>query len=206
MEEILSYRYTLKQYVALFLALFGVFVLLTVFQYVHLYYVGAIDTVFGTALFLSLLNQLGFCSMVGLILLFPYRLLGHISPNLGFRIVFALLAVLAMLETALVVNYLGTYEPMGPSTGIAGMSHLIGGLLSSNKILAFTGLGILAVVGGYVLLYQWLLRYYYWVRGKYPFTIVLLSFFFLSFFFEGNPITANKTRGLAKQWIKGEKN
>mgnify|MGYP000277131195 CR=1 FL=1 len=90
-------RYTLKQYTRLIISFFGCLMVLTIYQYTTLYFKGVVDTIFGASFFIALFHQLGFASLAGVILVFPFNFWENLRPKYGFNLVFVVLILLLIL-------------------------------------------------------------------------------------------------------------
>ncbi len=192
-------RYSLKHYTRLMISFFGCLFVLSVFQYAFLYIKGVVDTIFGISLVLYIIHQIGFTSIVGIILTFPFNFWENLRPRYGFNIVFAILTLLLIIEAMLIGYYCTTLVPLGAD--LLGYSYSdikmtianSGGLAISLYLL----MGIAVIVGLFLGLYRITSKFYHKISSMYPFTIILFSIFIATLFTEGKPINQNKTQYLA---------
>ncbi len=106
-------RYTLKQYSRLIISFFGCLLVMSIYQYTTLYFKGVVDIIFGSSFFIALVHQIGYASIVGLILLFPFNFWENLRPRYGFYLVFVLLLVLLVIEALLISYYCVALVPLG---------------------------------------------------------------------------------------------
>ena len=95
-------RYSLKHYTRLMISFFGCLFVLSVFQYGFLYFKGVVDSIFSTSLVLYIVHQVGYTSIVGIILTFPFNFWENLRPRYGFNIIFVVLTVLLIIEAMLI--------------------------------------------------------------------------------------------------------
>ncbi|MGB5497324.1 MAG: hypothetical protein WBM77_00160, partial [Maribacter sp.] len=74
-------RYTLKHYTRLMISFFGSLLVLSIYQYATLYFKGVVDTVFSASFFIALVHQIGYSSIVGIILAFPFNFWENLRPR-----------------------------------------------------------------------------------------------------------------------------
>ncbi|WP_424367619.1 sulfatase-like hydrolase/transferase [Maribacter sp.] len=192
-------RYSLKHYTRLMISFFGCLFVLSVFQYAFLYFKGVVDTIFGISLVLYVVHQIGFTSIIGIILTFPFNFWENLRPRYGFNIVFAILTLLLIIEAMLIGYYCTTLVPLGAD--LLGYSYSdikmtianSGGLAISLYLL----LGIAVIIGLFLGFYRITSKFYHKISRMYPFTIILFSIFIATLFTEGKPINQNKTQYLA---------
>ncbi|MGB7394644.1 MAG: sulfatase-like hydrolase/transferase, partial [Pricia sp.] len=192
-------RYTLKQYTRLIISFFGCLIMLSVVQYTTLYFKGVVDIIFGTSFFIAAVHQVGFASIVGVVLAFPFNFWENLRPRYGFNLVFAVLLVLLIIEAMLIGYYCTALVPLG--------SDLMGYSFADIKItVANSGgfwmyvsmvVGMAAIVLIFFGLYKVTSKYYHHISRMYPFTIILFSLFIMTLFVAGKPINQNKTQYLA---------
>jgi len=192
-------RYTLKQYTRLIISFFGCLFVLSVYQYTTLYFKGVVDIIFGSSFFIAIVHQIGFASIVGVILAFPFNFWENLRPRYGFNLVFVLLVILLIIEAMLISYYCTALVPLG--------SDLLGYSFADMKItIANSGgfwlyvslvIGIVVIIGLFFGLYKFTSKYYHHISRMYPFTIILFSLFIMTLFVAGKPINQNKTQYLA---------
>ncbi|MGB5438006.1 MAG: sulfatase-like hydrolase/transferase [Maribacter sp.] len=181
------------------ISFFGCLFVLSVFQYAFLYFKGVVDTIFGISLVLYVVHQIGFTSIIGIILTFPFNFWENLRPRYGFNIVFAILTLLLIIEAMLIGYYCTTLVPLGAD--LLGYSYSdikmtianSGGLAISLYLL----LGIAVIIGLFLGFYRITSKFYHKISRMYPFTIILFSIFIATLFTEGKPINQNKTQYLA---------
>ena len=181
------------------LSFFGCLLVLTIYQYTTLYFKGVVDIVFGSSFFTAAVHQIGFASIVGVILAFPFNFWENLRPRYGFNLVFAVLVLLLIVEAMLISYYCTALVPLG--------SDLLGYSFQDMKItIANSGgvfmyvsmmLGMVVIVGLFFGLYKITSKYYHHISRMYPFTIILFSLFIMTLFVAGKPINQNKTQYLA---------
>ncbi|MGB6153029.1 MAG: sulfatase-like hydrolase/transferase [Pricia sp.] len=191
-------RYTLKQYTRLIISFFGCLLVLSVYQYTTLYLKGVVDIIFGTSFFIAAVHQIGFASIVGVVLSFPFNFWENLRPRYGFNLVFVVLLVLLIIEAMLISYYCTALVPLG--------SDLLGYSFQDMKItVANSGgvwmyvsmvLGMVVIIGLFFGLYKITSKYYHHISRMYPFTIILFSLFIMTLFVAGKPINQNKTQYL----------
>ncbi len=189
-------RYTLKQYTRLIMSFFVVLLTLTIYQYTTLYFKGVVDIIFGSSFFNAAVHQIGYASLIGVILAFPFNFWENLRPKYGFNIVFVVLILLLILEAMLISYYCTALVPLGSdllgySFGDIRMTIANSGGLSISLLI-----GVLFIVGMFFGLYKVTSKYYHYISKMYPFTIILFSLFIMTLFMEGQPINQNKTQYL----------
>ncbi len=190
-------RYDLKHYSRLFISFFLSLTLLSIYQYTTLYFKGMVEIIFGSSFFIAVLHHLGFASITALGLLLPFNFFENLRPKYGFRLVFGILILLLILESALISYYLTALVPLGSDLlgySFADMKETIN---NSGGISFLPILGLLAVLVIFWGLFKLSSRYYNRIVKMYPFTIILFSLFVAAVFVRGKPINFNKTQYLA---------
>lgn len=190
-------RYTLKQYTRLIISFFGCLLVLSIYQYTTLYFKGVVDTIFGTSFLIALVHQLGFASIAGLILVFPFNFWENFRPTYGFNLIFGLLIFLLIIEAMLISYYCTALVPLG--SDLLGYSFAdIKTTISNSGGMSFSlVIGVAVIAGMFFGLYKITSKYYHFISKMYPFTIILFSLFITTLFIEGKPINQNKTQYLA---------
>lgn len=192
-------RYTLKHYTRMIIAFFGCLVILSIYQYTSLYFKGVVETIFGTSFFLAMAHQLGFASVIAIVLLFPFNFFENLRPRFGLNIVFAILIFILIIEGMLISYYLTALVPLG--SDLLGYSFEDIKTTVSNTSSGAASLipiiGVVVISGLFFALYKLSSKYYHHIGRMYPFTIILFSLFVSTLFLDGKPINANKTQYLA---------
>ena len=189
--------YNLKHYTRLIIAFFGCLLLLSFYQYTTLYVKGVVDSIIGMSFILALVHQIGYASVIGIILVFPFNFWENLRPRYGFNLIFVTLIVLLIIEAMLISYYCTTLVPLG--SDLLGYSYAdIKTTIANSGGISFTMIfGILAIVGLFFGLYKLTSKFYHRISKLYPFTIILFSLFITTLFTEGKPINQNKTQYLA---------
>jgi len=190
-------RYTLKHYTRLMISFFGCLLVLSIFQYTTLYFKGVVDTIFGTSFFIALVHQIGYTSLVGIALAFPFNFWENLRPRYGFRIIFVLLIILLIIEAMLISYYCTALVPLGSDLLGYSFSDIKTTIANSGGMSVSLIIGIVVIIGMFFGLYKIISKKYHYISKMYPFTIILFSLFIMTFFIEGKPINQNKTQYLA---------
>ncbi|NHF59852.1 sulfatase-like hydrolase/transferase [Flavobacteriaceae bacterium TP-CH-4] len=191
--------YSLKHYTRLMISFFGCLLVLSIFQYSILYAKGVVDSVIGRSFLIALVHQIGFTSIVGVLLAFPFKFWENFRPRYGFVLVFTLLGILLIIEAMLIAYFCTTLVPLG--SDILGYSWDDIKITISNSggfaISIYLFIGIVFLMTLFFGLYRITSKFYHKISGMYPFTIILFSLFVATLFTEGRPINQNKTQYLA---------
>ena len=192
-------RYTLKQYTRLIISFFGCLLVLSVYQYTTLYFKGVVDIIFGSSFFIAAVHQIGFASIVGVILAFPFNFWENLRPRYGFNLVFVLLLVLLIIEAMLISYYCTALVPLGSDLLGYSFADMKITIANSGGIWMYVSMvfGIIVIIGLFFGLYKITSKYYHHISRMYPFTIILFSLFIMTLFVAGKPINQNKTQYLA---------
>jgi len=192
-------RYTLKQYTRLIISFLGCLLVLSIFQYTTLYFKGVVDIIFGSSFFIAIVHQIGFASIVGVILLFPFNFWENLRPRYGFNFVFVLLVVLLIIEAMLISYYCTALVPLGSDLLGYSFEDIKITIANSGGVWLYVsmGFGIIFSIGLFFGLYKITSKYYHHISRMYPFTIILFSLFIMTLFVSGKPINQNKTQYLA---------
>lgn len=190
-------RYTLKQYTRLIIAFFACLLLLTVCQYSVLYFKGVVDTILSGSFFIALAHQLGYASIVSLVLVFPFNFWENYRPTYGLNLVFVILVFLLIIEAMLIAYYCTALVPLGSDLLGYSVSDIKMTISNSGGISVLPLLGILILIAAFFGTYKLTSKYYHYLGRMYPFTIILFSLFISTLFLEGQPINQNKTHYLA---------
>ena len=190
-------RYTLKQYTRLIISFFGCLVVLSIYQYTTLYFKGVVDIIFGGSFFIALFHQLGYASLVGIILVFPFNFWEKFRPTYGFNLVFGILILLLIIEAMLISYFCTALVPLGSDLFGYSFSDIKITIANSGGLSISLIIGIMVIAGMFFGLYKVTSKHYHHISKMYPFTIILFSLFIATFFIEGKPINQNKTQYLA---------
>jgi tetratricopeptide (TPR) repeat protein len=179
---------TLKDYIPLVITFFVGLILLSGYQNTALYVTGVLDSIVNKSLFLHILHHLGYAAVCSVLFAFLFNLLENKKPNLGFKTVRLIFAVLLVIEGFLTTYFIGNYEPLG-ANGLFG---------SSAGPIQFNMLNALIVISFTLLACYFLYRYtaplYKVISRMYPFTIILFSMFLATLYSDRKPINENKTQ------------
>ncbi len=181
------------------ISFFGCLVVLSIAQYSILYFKGVVDSILNTSFLIALVHQIGFASITGVILAFPFNFWENFRPRYGFNLVFVALGLLLVTEAMLIAYYCTSLVPLG--SDILGYSwgdimitvSSSGGFMIALYLLIAIALLIALFFG----LYKLTSKFYHRISRMYPFTIILFSLFVATLFTEGKPINQNKTQYLA---------
>ena len=192
-------RYTLKHYTRLMISFFGCLLVLSIFQYTTLYFKGVVDTILGTSFFIALVHQIGYTSLIGIALAFPFNFWENLRPKYGFNLLFVTLILLLIIEAMLVSYYCTTLVPLGAD--LLGYSFSDIKMTISNSgswaMSLYLLAGVLLIIGLFFGFYRITSKFYNKISRMYPFTIILFSLFIATLFTEGKPINQNKSQYLA---------
>lgn len=190
-------RYTLKQYTRLIISFFVVLLVLTTYQYTTLYFKGVVDIIFGSSFFNAAVHQIGYASLIGVILAFPFNFWENLRPKYGFNLVFVVLILLLIIEAMLISYYCTALVPLGSDLLGYSFSDIKMTIANSGGLSLSLVVGVVVIVGLFFGLYRITSKYYHFISKMYPFTIILFSLFIMTLFMEGKPINQNKTQYLA---------
>lgn len=192
-------RYTLKQYTRLMISFFMCLFLLSIGQYSILYFKGVLDSIVNTSFLIALVHQIGFTSIVGIVLVFPFNFWENLRPKYGFNLVYVILSILIIVEALLIGYYSNTLVPLGSDVLGYSFSDIKITLASSGgwQMYLYLGLGVAFLVGLFWCFYKVTSKFYHKISRMYPFTIILMGLFITTLFTEGKPINQNKTQYLA---------
>lgn len=190
-------RYTLKQYTRLIISFFGCLLVLSIYQYTTLYFKGVVDIIFGSSFFTAAFHQLGFASLVGMILVFPFNFWEKLRPTYGFNFIFGVLILVLIIEAMLISYYCTALVPLGSDLLGYSFEDIKMTISNSGGMSISLVIGILVIAGMFYGLYKVTSKYYHYISRMYPFTIILFSLFITTLFIDGKPINQNKTQYLA---------
>ncbi|MEP3209938.1 MAG: LTA synthase family protein [Maribacter sp.] len=190
-------RYTLKQYTRLIISFFGVLFVLTTYQYTTLYFKGVVDIIFGSSFFNAIIHQIGYASLVGVLLAFPFNFWENLRPRYGFNLVFVVLILLLIIEAMLISYFCTALVPLGSDLLGYSFSDIKMTIANSGGLSISLVIGVVVIVGMFFGLYKITSKHYHYISKMYPFTIILFSLFIMTLFIEGKPINQNKTQYLA---------
>ncbi len=74
-------RYSLKHYTRLIIAFFLSLMILSVLQYTILYFKGVSEGIFSWSLFISITHQLGYASIIAVVLTLPFNFWENYRPK-----------------------------------------------------------------------------------------------------------------------------
>lgn len=189
-------RYTLKQYTRLIMSFFVVLMVLTTYQYTTLYFKGVVDIIFGSSFFNAAVHQIGYASLIGVILAFPFNFWEKLRPKYGFNLVFVILILLLILEAMLISYYCTALVPLGSDLLGYSFSDIKMTIANSGGLSITLVIGVVVIVGLFFGLYKVTSKHYHHISKMYPFTIILFSLFIMTLFIDGKPINQNKTQYL----------
>ncbi len=166
-------------------------------QYTILYFKGVVDTILSTSFFIALVHQIGFASLAGVILAFPFNFWENFRPRYGFNLVFVVLTLLLIIEAMLISYYCTALVPLGSDLWSYGFDEISETIFNSGTMTVGLIVGILVVIGMFYGLYKITSKHYHYISKMYPFTIILFSMFIMTLFIDGKPINQNKIQYLA---------
>ena len=190
-------RYSLKHYTRLMISFFGSLLVLTIYQYTTLYFKGVVDVIFGTSFLIAIVHQIGFTSLIGVILAFPFNFWENLRPRYGFNLIFALLLVLLIIEAMLISYFCTALVPLGSDLLGYSFNDIQMTIANSGGISWMLPVALVFIVGMFYGFYKVTSKHYHHISKMYPFTIILFSMFMATLFIEGKPINHNKTQYLA---------
>jgi len=163
---------------------------MSLYQNIRLYGSGVLDSVLNKSFLLLVVHHLGFTSLVALCLVFLFRFLERIKPNLGFKSAVIVLVLILGFEGLLTKFYVDNYEILG--AGFIDRIQSNGGL----SFLYYTPVFLFCGVIFMYLFYSITANIYNLISRMYPFTIVLFSLFLATLITRKNPVNENKTQHL----------
>ncbi len=190
-------RYSLKHFTRLIISFFACLLVLSTYQFTMLYFKGVVDIIFGSSFFIALAHQLGYASIVGLILAFPFNFWENLRPKYGFNLIFGALIILLIIEAMLISYYSTALVPLGSDLLGYSLADIKTTIANSGGMSISILIGILVIVGMFFGFYKISSKHYHYINKMYPFTIILFSLFMMTLFLEGKPINQNKTQYLA---------
>lgn len=190
-------KYSLKQYTRLIISFFGSLLVLTIYQYTTLYFKGVVDIIFGTSFFIAAVHQIGYASLIGVILAFPFNFWENLRPRYGFNLIFVMLIFLLIIEAMLISYFCTALVPLGSDLLGYSLEDIKTTIENSGGISIYMVIGLVVIIGMFFGLYKVTSKHYHRISKMYPFTIILFSMFIMTLFIEGKPINKNKTQYLA---------
>ena len=187
---------TLKDFIPLVVTFFVGLTLLSIYQNTMLYFSGVLDSIVNKSFFIHLLHHIGFTAVSALLLAFIFNLLENKKSNLGFKVIKLTLALLLLIEAALVTYYIGNYEALGAN------------LIAINEVATIRFSWIQAIAITLISLtvchfvYKYISSFYTVISRMYPFTIILFSLFLATLYSDKKPINENKTQYLLERVSK----
>ncbi|MGB5667484.1 MAG: sulfatase-like hydrolase/transferase [Maribacter sp.] len=190
-------RYTLKHYTRLIISFFVSLLVLSIYQYANLYFKGVVDTILSTSFFIAVVHQMGYASIVGIGLAFPFNFWENLRPRYGFNLVFVLLILFLIIEAMLISYYCTALVPLGSDLLGYSFKDIKATITNSGGLSFFFIIGLVVITGMFLGFYKITSKHYHLISKMYPFTIILFSLFVMTLFIEGKPINQNKTQYLA---------
>ncbi|MBC29928.1 MAG: sulfatase [Muricauda sp.] len=190
-------RYSLMHYTRLIIAFFLCLMLLSVFQYTTLYFKGVVEGVFSSSFFIAVAHQMGFASLVAIILIFPFNFWENLRPRYGFVLIVVLLVLLLIVEALLITYYCTALVPLGSDLLGYSLADIKETISNSGGISIVPFVGLAVIIATFFGLYRLTSKYYHHIGKMYPFTIILFSLFISTLFLDGKPINQSKTQYLA---------
>lgn len=184
----------LEEYIRMVLAFFCCLAVLSVYQHLHLFLLGILDTVFNKSLLLLLLHHAGYVALTGFFLAFVFRALESRKAGLGKKTLRLVFLALLMAEGMLTVYYVNHFEPFRlPVSDLNLVSDIV------LPGIVFPGFSVL-LFNGFIKL---MIRVYGPISKMFPFTIILFSLFLATQMVARSPVNENKTQLLMEQ-LAGE--
>jgi phosphoglycerol transferase MdoB-like AlkP superfamily enzyme len=146
---------------------------------------------------IAAVHQIGYASLVGVILAFPFNFWENFRPRYGFNLVFVLLILLLIIEAVLISYYCTALVPLGSDLLGYSMADIKMTIANSGGLSLSLFIGIVVIIALFFVLYKITSKYYHIISKMYPFTIILFSLFIMTLFVEGRPINQNKSQYLA---------
>ncbi|MBC7000035.1 sulfatase-like hydrolase/transferase [Cytophaga sp. FL35] len=190
-------RYSLKHYTRMIISFFGSLLVLTLYQYATLYFKGVVDIIIGTSFLIAAVHQIGFASIVGVLLVFPFNFWENLRPKYGFNLIFVLLIILLIIEAMLISYFCTALVPLGSDLLGYSFEDIKMTIANSGGLSLSLIIGVVVIIGLFFGLYKLTSKHYHYISKMYPFTIILFSMFIMTLFLEGKPIDHNKTQYLA---------
>lgn len=188
---------TLRGYTRLILAYLFCLILLSVYQYVVLYFKGVTDRIFGISFILALVHHIGFSSLIALVLVLPYRLLEHLKPRLGIKVIFAVLIILLGVEAVLIGYYTVTYVPLGSDVLSYSLRSILDTVIKVENYGFYAAVVFILLTTVFYNFFKITGSFYHYISKMFPFIIFLMSLFLTTLFTARKPINDNKTQHLA---------
>ncbi len=187
--------YTLKHYTRAVIAFFGCLVALSIFQYSLLYAKGIVDIIFGRSFFIALVHHIGFSSLTGIFLVFPFKFLENLRPRYGMYFALGSLGVLLLIELFLTVYFCTVLLPLGSDIAAYSWEEVRFKAFNANSwgTLGYFLLGALLLQLLFLGMYRSTVRFYRLINGMFPLTLVFFSIFITAMFTPSKPINQNKT-------------
>ncbi|MDB2606575.1 sulfatase-like hydrolase/transferase [Zobellia sp.] len=190
-------RYSLKHYTRLMISFFGSLLVLTIYQYTTLYFKGVVDVIFGASFLIAVVHQIGFTSLIGIVLAFPFNFWENLRPRYGFKLIFVLLLILLIIEAMLISYFCTALVPLGSDLLGYSFNDIQMTIANSGGISWVLPIAFVFIIGMFYGFYKLTSKHYHHISKMYPFTIILFSMFMATLFIEGKPINHNKTQYLA---------
>ncbi len=195
------YRATLRGYTRLIIAFLFSLIVLSIYQYIVLYYKGVTDRIFGMSFILAVVHHIGFSALIGLLFVAPFKFFEAIKPRLGIKFTFAILVLLLLIELILIGYYTITYVPLGSDILGYNYTDIKDTVLKSGGITMYPFLILVIVSAIFYGFFKLTGTFYHHISKMFPFTIMLLSLFLMTLFTQRKPINDNKTQYMAYSLI-----
>ena len=190
-------KYNLKHYTRLIISFFCSLLVLTIYQYITLYFKGVVDVIFGSSFLIAAVHQIGFASLTGVILAFPFNFWENLRPRYGFNLIFVTLILLLIIEAMLISYFCTALVPLGSDLLGYSFEDIKTTVNNSGGVSISLIIGFPVIIGMFFGFYKITSKHYHRISKMYPFTIILFSMFIMTLFIEGKPIDLNKTQYLA---------
>ena len=195
------YRATLRGYTRLIIAFLFSLIVLSIYQYIVLYYKGVTDRIFGMSFILAVVHHIGFSALIGLLFVAPFKFFEAIKPRLGIKFTFAILVLLLLIELILIGYYTITYVPLGSDILGYNYTDIKDTVLKSGGITMYPFLILVIISAIFYGFFKLTGTFYHHISKMFPFTIMLLSLFLMTLFTQRKPINDNKTQYMAYSLI-----
>ena len=179
------------------ISFFGTLLVLTIYQYTTLYFKGVVDIIFGTSFLIAAVHQIGYASLIGVILAFPFNFWENLRPRYGFNLIFVVLILLLIVEAMLISYFCTALVPLGSDLLGYSFKDIKMTIANSGGVSFTMFIGLIVIIAVFFGLYKITSKHYHRISKMYPFTIILFSMFIMTLFIEGKPINQNKTQYLA---------
>ncbi len=162
-------KYSLKHYTRLIISFFGILFVLTIYQYTTLYYKGVVDIIFGTSFLIAAVHQIGYASLIGVILAFPFNFWENLRPRYGFNLIFIVLILLLIIEAMLISYFCTALVPLGSDLLGYSFEDIKMTIANSGGISISMVMGFVVIIGMFFGLYKVTSKHYHRLSKMYPF-------------------------------------